>query len=118
MTFSSMHRVAVLFLLGLSLLLLAPHGASAKVGQACGRFGPFHGPGSLHSTACDVGEFCDLTPGANACFSFISNGTCVRVQTRRCPGTRRPVCGCNGVTYPNDCTRIQAGFAKYHDGHC
>ena len=110
MTFSSMHRVAVLFLLGLSLLFVGLQSASAKPGQACGRLNTFTWG------VCGVGEFCNLTPPA--CLNYFATGSCVRVQTRRCPGTGRAVCGCNRVTYPNDCTRIQAGVSKDHDGHC
>jgi hypothetical protein len=29
-----------------------------------------------------------------------------------------PVCGCNGVTYTNDCVRQEAGIAKAKDGSC
>jgi hypothetical protein len=29
-----------------------------------------------------------------------------------------PVCGCNGITYANDCERRAAGISKWADGFC
>jgi hypothetical protein len=108
MTMTSMHRVAVLFLLGLSLLLLAPHGASATPGASCGGF--------VGNALCDAKrEFCQHPAGACARFPLL--GICVS-RPRVCPRIYRPVCGCNGRTYANDCVRMSAGVSKLHDGRC
>ncbi|MBI3141300.1 MAG: hypothetical protein HYZ16_00580 [Bacteroidetes bacterium] len=35
-----------------------------------------------------------------------------------CEKVRRPVCGCNGKTYPNACYAEKAGVAHYGAGTC
>ena len=64
---------------------------------------------------CLPGEFCDLAAGQ--CHGFETAGVCVP-QPEVCTRDYRPVCGCNGTTYGNDCTRIAAGVQKVHDGEC
>jgi len=39
-------------------------------------------------------------------------------KPRFCHKIFRPVCGCNGKTYANDCVRMSAGVSKLHDGKC
>ncbi|MGN6572715.1 MAG: Kazal-type serine protease inhibitor family protein [Pseudolabrys sp.] len=101
-----MHRTAMLFLLGSALLIVAPAGASAKVGETCGGF--------IGSVLCGKKEFCQHPTGA--CISPLP-GACARVPTF-CSAIYRPVCGCNGRTYSNDCRRQQAQVSKLHDGKC
>ncbi len=102
---SCVHRVAALLILALP-LLLAPAGASAKVGASCGGF--------IGSVLCGKGEFCQHAPGQ--CTTFLP-GACAAIP-RFCPRIYRPVCGCNGKTYANDCTRRRARVSKAHDGRC
>jgi hypothetical protein len=64
---------------------------------------------------CLPGEFCDLQPGQ--CHGFEIAGVCVP-QPEVCTRDYRPVCGCNGTTYGNDCMRIAAGVQKARDGEC
>lgn len=94
-------------------LLLGTAGASAREGAPCG---------GIAELQCADGLFCDLRPGNCARVGVEGlnlSGTCVRVPAKgQCPKSKRPVCGCNGNTYPGDCERRQAGEAKHSDGAC
>lgn len=79
--------------------------------------------GPIFNGACDQGLYCDRPAGA--CGLIGGTGKCVRIPAR-CPREQnrqqtnvgRPVCGCNGTTYPNDCERLKAMEQKAHDGPC
>jgi len=101
--------------LALAFLTASIGSASAVgVGGKCGTF---------VNGFCDAGLFCDHKPGT--CALIGGTGKCVRIPTV-CPmakGRHRsnivfPVCGCNGVTYGNDCERIKAMAQKAHNGRC
>ena len=97
--------------LALSVIIaFAVHGSAsaAGIGKPCG--------GRLGIT-CERGLFCDFRSGS--CGAFDADGTCVRIPkvcARRI--ALRPVCGCNGETYPNNCQRQQAIVSKRRDGRC
>jgi Kazal-type serine protease inhibitor domain len=99
--------VTALLSVAAGLTLLAPGGASAAgFGRACSEFFGPH---------CATGQFCDF--GGGTCGAFDFGGMCAIVP-RFCSHIYKPVCGCNGQTYGNDCTRQMAKVSKRHDGRC
>jgi hypothetical protein len=71
--------------------------------------------GGLGGIQCAETEFCDVPAGF--CGVLDLGGRCVPV-TPACPEFYQPVCGCDGVTYANDCFRQAARAQKDHDGAC
>jgi len=95
--------VAVAFVLSCD---VASEPAAARVGAKCGGFA---------GLTCGRHEFCERPAGI--CFFPDVEGTCVHTPGV-CNKIYRPVCGCNGQTYGNDCERQRAKVSKAHDGRC
>lgn len=72
--------------------------------------------GGIQGLVCsDRDDFCD--PPAGMCDQADSMGTCQRTGGG-CPERIDPVCGCDGVTYNNDCERREARVGLDHEGPC
>jgi hypothetical protein len=71
--------------------------------------------GARCSPSCLQGRWCE--PPVGRCADTKARGTCVRVP-QVCTRIYRPVCGCNGKTYGNDCERRAARVGKRHEGRC
>lgn len=71
--------------------------------------------GGIAGLPCPTGQVCELPAGE--CQTADLQGECVE-RPEVCTTDYVPVCGCDGVTYSNDCNRLMAGVQKDHDGEC
>lgn len=71
--------------------------------------------GTLLGVPCEDGEVCDPLP--HQCRVADGGGTC-RLLPDVCAEIFEPVCGCDGVTYSNDCERLRVGVGLDSTGPC
>jgi hypothetical protein len=72
--------------------------------------------GSRGLAQCAKGEYCQYPASAN-CGKTDAPGTCTSVP-QICPDIDKPVCGCDGKSYPNECHAAQAGVSLDSSGTC
>jgi hypothetical protein len=70
--------------------------------------------GGTTGTTCAPDQFCMRTLGTCA---TDAEGVCTQIPFD-CPTTSTPVCGCDGITYQNDCFAATAGVTVLHTGAC
>lgn len=63
---------------------------------------------------CSESEICDV----RTCSSTGAVGFCTQAPPEPCPALSAPECGCDGVTYDNDCTRLRAAVPLAYPGPC
>lgn len=71
--------------------------------------------GGIAGWGCPSGQFCDF--GRGNCNMPDAQGTC-KPRPEMCNRMYKPVCGCDGMTYPNRCEAKQAGATIRHKGPC
>ncbi|MEM7481438.1 MAG: Kazal-type serine protease inhibitor family protein [Acidobacteriota bacterium] len=71
--------------------------------------------GTIAGLACEGGDFCEFPAGM--CNVADLGGVCLPIPDA-CIEIFDPVCGCDGVTYGNDCIRQQAGVSLDRVGPC
>jgi hypothetical protein len=71
--------------------------------------------GGIAGLPCGRGQFCEVPPGL--CDTVDLEGECLPIP-EACLAIFKPVCGCDGKTYSNDCERQAAQVQKDHDGEC
>jgi hypothetical protein len=72
--------------------------------------------GGEANTPCAADEYCDYPPG-QMCNWADGGGECKK-RPQVCPELYMPVCGCDNMTYGNDCRAAVAGQGTAYQGEC
>ena len=100
------HRAMAALIIVLGLALGSTGAPAAGKGEICGGF---------IGIPCSKGLWCEHPAGQ--CMWADGLGKCEAIP-RFCTRIFRPVCGCNGKTYGNDCERQAARVQLDHPGRC
>jgi hypothetical protein len=95
---------AMLFVAGAAFFCSAAF--AANLDEACG---------GKEAVTCNSALWCHKTGGQ--CEAADAPGKCEKAPTF-CMRVSRPVCGCNGKTYANDCERQRVKVQLDHAGAC
>jgi hypothetical protein len=99
--------LAVIAIVAALVAMTSVSAPAISLGQFCG---------GILDIRCDQGLFCDLV--GSVCGAGDRGGTCAHIPRACTRGVQRPVCGCNGKTYGNNCDRRIARASRWHAGAC
>jgi hypothetical protein len=100
------HRTLCLALLAMALLWGSVQPVQAQTGGTCG---------GIAALKCPDEQACQFPVGQ--CNTADLAGNCVTVPST-CPERGPQVCGCNGITYANECELLKAGVREAKQGAC